>query len=483
MARKAVRSKKGYKLRFNASKGTLETHSVHEELNQNPDEQNAKRQKRMLYLGILFILAVVVAFIIWLMVSGKATEFADALKAANPVWLILGFSCFIVFYLLDMLCYRLSALLTGKRLGFFDVASVAAAGIVFGYLTPGQMGAAPAQIVRFNRVGLSVGDATAVQLTRFFIYQAAVTLFGAAVLIARFSYFESLFGQVVLLSIFSFGVHILIMAGLVGVIFFPNVIRRAGHFCIKLLSGRFPLIRDPQVMHTWLDLQVDEYAGAVHNAVRHAKVVASAVVITIVQLMFYYTIPYCVVCALGMTDADFLTCLCSAAFVQLIMTAIPLPGGTGGAEGGFAVFFKPILGDLTTVGVVLWRMLSFYLPILFADPQLGLRSKLSPSERLETYGEAHVGVEGIKDDLYFAKKKTADIRNAAGERVKLARMRTGDKVYVAIRKPAAEISPQTTPQEVQALTPKGAAAQKRRRMRVKPKSTKTGKITYDSLTK
>ena len=84
MAHKAVHSKKGYKLRFNASKGMLETHSNQEEPQPQPDEQNAKRQKRMLYLGIIFILTVIIGFIIWLVASGKATEFSDALKAANP---------------------------------------------------------------------------------------------------------------------------------------------------------------------------------------------------------------------------------------------------------------------------------------------------------------------------------------------------------------------------------------------------------------
>ena len=35
------------------------------------------------------------------------------------------------------------------------------------------------------------------------------------------------------------------------------------------------------------------------------------------------------------------------------MTAVPLPGGTGGAEGGFVLFFGLELGVFTVAGVVL----------------------------------------------------------------------------------------------------------------------------------
>ena len=389
------------------------------------DDAGDGSQRRLVRIGVLFLAAVAGGFIIWLVATGKAGEFLDALKHADKAWVLAGAGFFAGYFLLDMLIFRLSGMLTGVRLGFNDLASVAAAGIVFAYLTPGQMGAAPAQIVRLSQVGLKVGDASAIQLTKFFIYQAAVTVLGAVVLVARFSYFEAAFGHVVLVSALAFGVHLAIMAGLIAVIFFPNLFRKAGYWLVRLLSGRIGLIKGPDEILSRIDSEVDAYAGAVHAAVRHVPVVASAVVITIAQLISYYCIPFCVLRALGVADADFFNCLCSAAFVQLIMTAVPLPGGTGGAEGGFVLFFGPQLGSLSAAGVVLWRMLSFYGPVIVSVPMLGLRSTVGPHERLETYGEAHVGREGIKDDLRVAKEKTAGLREAASN--KTARLRRAAK--------------------------------------------------------
>ena len=125
----------------------------------------ATKDKRMLHLGIAFIVLVAVGFVVWLFASGTAGSFFDAIAQADPRWALAGAGCFLGYLVLDSLCYRVAGMLTGSRLGARDVTSVAAAGIVFGYLTPSQMGGAPAQIVRLTQVGLKVGDASAVQIT------------------------------------------------------------------------------------------------------------------------------------------------------------------------------------------------------------------------------------------------------------------------------------------------------------------------------
>ncbi len=336
------------------------------------------KDRRMLALGIAFLALVAVGFVVWLFASGTAGTFFDALAHADPRWALAGVCCFFGYLVLDSLCYRVAGRLAGARLGTRDVVSVAAAGIVFGYLTPSQMGGAPAQIVRLSQVGLKIGDSSAVQITKFFVYQAAVTLLGAAVLIARSGYFIEHFGNIVVVSVLSFAVHLLIMAFMVAVVFAPGLIRRLCHFAVRFgarLLGRTRFFKDPDALHRRVDEEVDAYSGAVRSAVRHGGIVVTAVVVTLLQLVVLYCAPYCVLRALGVEGADFFTTLCAAAFIQLIMTAVPLPGGTGGAEGGFVLFFGAELGALTAAGVVLWRAFTFYIPVVACVPLLGLRSR------------------------------------------------------------------------------------------------------------
>ena len=364
-----------------------------------------KDSKTLMRIGIVFLVALIIGWIIWLFVTGKAESFAEAITHVDPIWFAAGLACEVGYVILDALCFRIAGTLSGVRIGAADLTSIAATGIVFGYLTPGQMGAAPAQIVRLNRAGLSLGDASAVQLTRFFIYQAAVTIFGTIVVVARFAYFKEVFGDVVIVGGLAFLVHLGIMAMLVGLIFFPDVVRRIGTWGVGILGSKLHIIKDPDAALAELNAQVDEYSTSVHAAIRHVGIVVSAIVITTCQLCAIYTTPFCVLHALGVESVGLFETITEAAFIQLVLTAVPLPGGTGGAEGGFALFFKPVLGDLTSVGVVLWRAITFYLPVIFCAPLMGLKSKLTPDDRQETYGEAHVGREAIKDDISITRQK------------------------------------------------------------------------------
>ena len=375
--------------------------------------------KKLVRIGIAFLACVICAFVVWLVVTGTATSLVSALLRADGRWFAAGLLCFCAYFLLDALCFRIAGTLSGTRLGAADLVSTAAAGIVFGYLTPGQMGAQPAQIVRLAKAGLSVGDATAVQLTRFFIYQAAVTTFGATMLLTRLSFFRAMYGQVILAAVLAFLVHLGIMAGLVAVIFFPNLVRRFARFAVRVLSGRVRVIKDPDAVMAKVEREVDEYATSVHAAVRHAGIVVSAVVITVAQLVCVYLIPFCVLNALGAATLDPYTCVAAAAFIQLILTAVPLPGGTGGAEGGFALFFGASLGGDLAAAVVMWRAISYYLPIIFSAPLLGVHSRLTPAQRLEAYGEPKLGREDLREGIAItrdnAREHMGELRDNAGE--------------------------------------------------------------------
>ena len=395
---------------------------------------NGKDNTRAFRFGLAFVLAVVAVFVVWLFASGTAGSFFDALGSADKTWFALAVLCFVAYFLLDVVCYRCAGMLAGVRMGLLDLLSTAASGVVFGYLTPGQCGGPPAQIVRLSQSGLKVGDATAVQLTKFFIYQAAVTVLGGTVLVSRFSFFEEAYGNVVLVSFFAFSVHVLIMSALVAVVFFPNLVRRVAHLCVKLLSWRrLRILKDPEAMHARVDDEVDSYAGATRSAVGHPGVVAIAIVITLMQLVFLYLVPYCVVHALGGSAVGLVDSVCAAAFVQLIMTAVPLPGGTGGAEGGFAVFFGGALGPMTTVGVVLWRFVTFYGPVVACSCLLGLRSKLTPADRYREFGEAHVGYEGVRDSMRIARRRSVELRDVAQKKLRLINPFRGRTSYVVVR--------------------------------------------------
>jgi uncharacterized protein (TIRG00374 family) len=108
--------------------------------------------------------------------------------------------------------------------------------------------------------------------------------------------------------------------------------------------------------------------------------------VTMAQLACFYMIPWFVLRAFG-TTGDFLNCLAAGSMVQMVATAVPLPGGTGGAEGSFYMFYGPMFGALNiNAGFLVWRIVTFFAPTFLSVPLLGLRSRnrsLSIYERVQ----------------------------------------------------------------------------------------------------
>ena len=65
--------------------------------------------------------------------------------------------------------------------------------------------------------------------------------------------------------------------------------------------------------------------------------------------------------------------------VELLVNAIPLPGGAGGAEVGFTYLFGNMFGWHLSAGLVIWRSIEYLLPVVIAAPCMGMRSTTGES--------------------------------------------------------------------------------------------------------
>jgi hypothetical protein len=117
-----------------------------------------------------------------------------------------------------------------------------------------------------------------------------------------------------------------------------------------------------------------DFSGGFRAAASNVPGMLATLAITMVQLGCLYALPWFVLRAFGL-PADFITCVACGSMLELLTSAIPLPGGTGGAEGGFAFLFAPMFGPAISAGYVVWRMVEYFLPVLAATPLLGLRSR------------------------------------------------------------------------------------------------------------
>ena len=338
------------------------------EVSGGDDHKGARR-------GAIFIGVVLIAYVVYLVVTGQVAQFIDAMANVQGSWLFVACFCMFLYLLFGIIAYAIAVWLDPHSpVGIRDLISVEASGIFFGNLTPMMMGSTPAQIYRLTKAGQNVGEAGATQFTRFIVYQFGLVAWGAILLLAKMPFFTSRYGDMTLLCVFSFGGHCCILLGIFAIALMPKTVTRVAHWIINLLERiGFPASKIEK-WRSFVDGEIYSFSEKFKLSAGHFSSMLLTLVITMLQLAFFYLVPYYLMLAFGHHEVDFFSVMAASAFVQLLSSAVPLPGGTGGAEGGFALFLGHFYGSAATAGYLLWRLITFIAPTIIAAPLLGLKS-------------------------------------------------------------------------------------------------------------
>ena len=94
----------------------------------------------------------------------------------------------------------------------------------------------------------------------------------------------------------------------------------------------------------------------------------------------YFLVPYCIGRSFGI-DFSIFDMLCAEAYVQMISSLVPLPGGSGAAEYCFSVFFGTYFtAETIKTAILLWRTITYYGTIAISAPFARMRKKQKLSE-------------------------------------------------------------------------------------------------------
>ncbi len=364
------------------------THRTKPKMQVQPKGGSAPEGMGSVRRSAVFLGLVAIAYVLYLVFSGQWVAFWESLAGVNRSWVIVALLCYVAYYLLGVVAYAVAVVGDeSSPLGIADLMSVEATGVFFSNLTPNGTGGAPAQILRLTRAGLSVGSAGALQYTRFIIYEASEGVFAALMLIPRLGYFIDTYGNVFLVGALLFGAKVVEVTSLLLVCLLPRQVSALGTWGLRLLR-RWGLIKDERYRrwsHT-VNEQIYEFSNGFKAGARNWRLMLLTLVVTLVQLGFQYVLPWVVLKAFG-CQADLLTCLACGSMLELLTSAIPLPGGTFGAEGGFAFLFGSMFGAALPAGYVVWRFVEYVLPVLAAVPLMGLRTRsgLSLNSRIRRW--------------------------------------------------------------------------------------------------
>ena len=321
----------------------------------------------------------------------------SSIKTADPLWLIPGVLAMGLFFVCEGVNIGNCLRLAGHDVSLPSEIRYAMTGFFFSSITPSASGGQPMQLYFMRMDGLPVSHSSLALLTELTSFQAAAAALALAGLGARCSRVlgastaagtggaaltglsdgiggaalagisdgAASAGGGIAASVFAAGILInaAVLAILLFLIFSPASIKiivspvlwavdrfnpqKASVFRIKILRG------------------VCEYRRASQYITKNPRAIARIFLTSVIQLLAYFSITFCVLQSLGITGISWGEATLSQAALYVAVSALPLPGAVGVTEGGFALLFASLVpSDLMGVAIILSRFVSFGLPLI-----------------------------------------------------------------------------------------------------------------------
>lgn len=334
-----------------------------------------KVNKKMIFN--IFVILLSVIFLVYFCVSENGL--LDLVKNAmefNKVWLTIAlFFQFLNIVIDAYLIYRLTCS-TGKRYSFKDAFRTSMVGQFFSAITPGASGGQPMQIYSMRKQGIDAGHSTSALVQKFLVYQTSITVYGAASILLKKRMF---LGQVSPVAhwLSSFG---FISQSLVIILLFLFSFNRSVTYKIIgkvfIWFSKLKLIKNVDEKIVDVETQLNYFHANNTQLYKNRKLVIEVYALTVFQLTCMFVVPYFIYRSFNLYGAKMSDMVAAQSFVTMASAFIPLPGGSGAAEGSFFAFFSMFFTESTIKSaVLLWRVMTYFLTILISAPFSGIYSR------------------------------------------------------------------------------------------------------------
>ena len=205
-------------------------------------------------------------------------------------------------------------------------------------------------------------NSTVIIVENFIVYQIALVTLG---LIALFSnMFLHIFKHNDLLShliAIGFFMNTLVIVILFIVSFGKKINKVLINIGITILT-KLRIVKDKQK-------QLDKWNIAINNFHESASILLSnkgkfvkTIIFNFIGLVFLYLIPLIILFAFGdYHSVNVYEAIITSAYVMLIGSFVPIPGGSGGLEYGFVAFYGNfITGSVLSAVMIVWRFVTYY---------------------------------------------------------------------------------------------------------------------------
>lgn len=335
-------------------------------------KQNTVKNK--INIAILIFITILVLFF---SLKDDFNQVIHEIVHVNPFWLFVG-----ALLVLAYLCLRSVDLYHLIRRVNEDYTLKKATKLMistqfFNAVTPFATGGQPFQVYMLKKDGVSIPEGTNIIVQNFILYQIALVLLGTvAVITNHFCHFYQEIDILKNLVTIGFVMNFLVIVGLFVISFAKKFNKKLIHLAIDLLT-RLKVIKNPDIKKKEWEAYINRFHKGAKVLISDKKYFIAAVSRNIFALICLYLVPLAVVFSMrDYTSLDALKTVVTSAYVMLIGSFVPIPGGTGGLEYGYVAFFGNFLkGSTLKASMLVWRFLTYYFGMFIGAITFNLKGR------------------------------------------------------------------------------------------------------------
>ncbi len=317
--------------------------------------------KKNLFSAISILLMIGILLFFMLTEEG-ARNLRHVLFHLQPVWLLWIAAGVLAGWLLEGVVLHLFCRHLYKGWTFRQSFYIGMVGMFYSALTPFSMGESM-EVYNMTKMGMDTGSASSIIAVKSLVHHAVTFVYSLVLISFELEYFQTRVSNFSFITVFGLITNSIFIIAVFLFMLNEGMTNTLLQGLIKLLN-KIKLHRAAKKLDAKVHEQLQIFHESSRKIGRAYTLYSAAIVLTLVQITIASLISYFVYRSFSLKGESVFTMVAADTFVTMVASFIPLPGSSGGAEGGFYLFFREFFGRSIIPGITLWRIATYYSNIL-----------------------------------------------------------------------------------------------------------------------
>lgn len=311
------------------------------------------------------LLVVLTIGLFWYILKDNFSESVTLLLSSNIWYLLLVVITYIVYFFVETYLLYLLINKVNNSYSYKLTLELNLMTKFFNGITPFSLGGQPLQVYELSKSKVRVTESLLVIVENFIVLQISMTIMSLISL--GVCLYNGFIPTKILWILTIIGVFITIISFFMAIFMGLKIhyAKKAGKWFINILD-KFHVLKNKEESYLRWTNKCDEYNTSFRILLKDKMFIIKCIFLNILYMAIFCMIPFFVFKALDVNiNMNMFYVIILSCFIYISASFIPIPGASVGMEYAFINYFKLIVNSsLVMPGVLLWRFVSYYIPMI-----------------------------------------------------------------------------------------------------------------------